>query len=114
VCLQEENPCSLGEENPYKLPQSDKKPQFTMFTRSSGPMGLRLCPIPPSLDYLNSLGITASFSSLSKAGVHYVSARPCQLITVSYYCFLYFNRPLYAVFCRLLLYILYLSPPKVY
>jgi hypothetical protein len=26
VYLQEENPCSLGEKNPYKLPQSDKKP----------------------------------------------------------------------------------------
>jgi hypothetical protein len=26
VYLQEENPCSLGEEKPYKLPQSDKKP----------------------------------------------------------------------------------------
>jgi hypothetical protein len=25
VYLQEENPCSLGEEKPYKLPQSDKK-----------------------------------------------------------------------------------------
>jgi hypothetical protein len=24
--LQEENPYSLGEEKPYKLPQSDKKP----------------------------------------------------------------------------------------
>jgi hypothetical protein len=24
--LQEENPCSLGEEKPYKLPQLDKKP----------------------------------------------------------------------------------------
>jgi hypothetical protein len=25
VYLQEENPCSLREEKPYKLPQSDKK-----------------------------------------------------------------------------------------
>ena len=26
VYLQEENPCNLGEEKPYKLPQLDKKP----------------------------------------------------------------------------------------
>jgi len=30
-----------------------------------------------SLDVLNSLGTTTSFSSLSKARVHYVLARPC-------------------------------------
>jgi len=35
-----------------------------------------------SLDVLNSLGTTASFSSLSKARVHYVLARPCQLIAI--------------------------------
>ena len=76
VYLQEENPCSLGEEKPYKLPQSDKKPQFTMSIRSSGPAGLQLCPVPPSLDVLNSLKTTISFSSLSKAGVYYILARP--------------------------------------
>jgi hypothetical protein len=76
VYLQEENPCSLGEEKPYKLPQSDKKPQFTIFVYNSGPIGLQLHPILPSLDYLNSLGTTAFFSSLSKARVHYVLARP--------------------------------------
>jgi hypothetical protein len=84
VYLQEENPCSLGEEKPYKLPQSDKKPRFAMSVCSSGPAGLWLRPVLPSLDYLNFLGITASFSSLSKAGVHYVPARPCQSIAV--YC----------------------------
>src|ERR1700685_1366017 len=84
VYLQEENPCSLGEEKPYKLPQSDEKPQFAMSVCSSGPTGLQLRPVPPSLDYLSSLGTTASFSSLSKAGVHYVPARPCRLIAV--YC----------------------------
>jgi hypothetical protein len=77
VYLQEENPCSLGEEKPYKLPQSDKNPQFTISVYSSGPTGLQLCPILPSLDYLNFLGTTASFFSLFKAGVHYILARPC-------------------------------------
>ena len=32
---------------------------------------------PASLDVLASLGTTASFSGLSKAGVYYVPARPC-------------------------------------
>ena len=35
-----------------------------------------------SLDDSNSLGTTASFSSSSKARVHYVLARPCRLIAV--------------------------------
>jgi len=97
VYLQEENPCSLGEEKPYEPPQSDEKPRFAMSARSSGPAGLRLRPIPPSLDVLNSLGTTTSFSSLSKAGVHYVPARPCQSIAV-YLLFLpYLNRPLYTI-----------------
>ena len=97
VYLQEENPCSLGEEKPYEPPQSDKKPRFAMSARSSGPAGLRLRPVPPSLDVLNSLGTTASFSSLSKAGVHYVPARPCRLIAV-YLLFLpYLDRPLCAI-----------------
>jgi hypothetical protein len=74
VYLQEENPYSLGEEKPYKLSQLDKKSQFAIFIYSSGPIGLQLRPI--LLRCLNSLGTTASFSSLSKAGVHYVLARP--------------------------------------
>ena len=49
-----------------------------------------------SLDILTSLGITASFSGLSKAGVHYVPARPCQLITVLVISYI-FNYPLYAI-----------------
>jgi hypothetical protein len=51
-----------------------------MSVRSSGPAGLRLRPV--LLGCSNSLGTTASFSSLSKARVHYVPARPCQLIAV--------------------------------
>ncbi|OCK91100.1 uncharacterized protein K441DRAFT_665089, partial [Cenococcum geophilum 1.58] len=35
-----------------------------------------------SLDILNFLGTTTSFSSLLKLGVHYVLSRPCQLTTV--------------------------------
>ena len=114
VYLQEENPCSLGEEKPYKLPQSDKKPQFAMSVYSSGPAGLQLCPVPPSLDILNSLGTTASFSSLFKTGVHYILARPCRLIAVYLLFLLYLDRPLCAISCWLLLYILCLPPPRAY
>ena len=39
-----------------------------------------------SLDVLTSLGTTASFSGLSNAGVHYVPARPCQLIAICLLC----------------------------
>ena len=74
--LQEENLCSLGEEKPYELPQSDKKPQFAMSACNSSPTGLRLRPVLPSLDCLNSLEITVFFSSLFKAGVYYVLAKP--------------------------------------
>jgi hypothetical protein len=77
VYLQEENPCSLEEEKPYKLPQLDKKPQFAISVYNGGTIGLRLRPIPPSLDYLNSLGTTISFSSLFKARVYYILAKPC-------------------------------------
>src|SRR6266567_9401901 len=52
-----------------------------------------------SLDILTSLGTTTSFSSLFKAGVYYIPARPCQLITMSYYCFLYLDYPLHAISC---------------
>ena len=99
VYLQEENPCSLGEEKPYELPQSDEKPRFAMSARSSGPAGLRLRPVPPSLDCLNSLGTTAFFSSLSKAGVYYIPARPCQLIAVYLLFLLYLDCPLCAISC---------------
>jgi len=62
-----------------------------------------------SLDVLNSLGTTASFSSLSKARVYYVPARPCQLITV-YFVFYILTIP-----CVLSLvdyyYIRHASPP---
>ena len=109
--LQEENPCSLGEEKPYELPQSDKKPQFAISAHSSGPMGLRLRPVPPSLDCLNSLGITAFFSSLSKAGVHYVLVRPCRLIAMYLLLFLpYLDRPLCAI--SYLTIAIYTMPPS--
>ena len=97
--LQEKNPCSLGEEKPYKLPQSDKKPQFTISARSSSPIGLQLRPIPPSLDYLNSLGTTTFFSNLFKAKVHYVLTRPRRSTTIYLLFLLYLNYPLYAISC---------------
>ena len=114
VYLQEENPCSLGEEKPYKLPQSDKKPWFAISACSNSPAGLRLCPVPPSLDCLNFLGTTASFSSLFKAGVHYILARPCRLITVYLLFLLYLDRPLCAISCWLLLYTPCLPPLRAY
>ena len=98
VYLQEENPCSLGEEKPYKLPQSDKKPQFTISACSNGSVGLWLYPVLPSLDCLNSLKTTAFFSSLFKAGVYYIPARPYQLIIIYLLFLLYLDCPLYAIF----------------
>src|SRR6266700_8056919 len=53
-----------------------------MSVRSSGPAGLQLRSV--LLGCSISLGTTASFSSLSKARVHYVPARPCRSIAVSY------------------------------
>ena len=68
-----------------------------------------------SLDVLTSLGTTTSFSSLSKAGVYYIPARPCQLITMSYCCFPYLDYPLYIISCIDHCYICYAStPPKAY
>ncbi|OCK98040.1 uncharacterized protein K441DRAFT_654960 [Cenococcum geophilum 1.58] len=43
---------------------------------------LRAYSTSSSIDVLNSLGTTASFSSLSKARVYYVPARPCRSIAV--------------------------------
>jgi len=57
---------------------------------------LRAYSTSSSLDVLNSLGTTASFSSLSKARVYYALARPYQLIAV-YLPLLYLNYPLYAI-----------------
>ena len=67
-----------------------------------------------SLDVSTSLGTTASFSGLSRAGVHYIPARPCQLIAMSYY-FPYLNHPLYAISYIDHCHICYAStPPKAY
>ncbi|OCK89356.1 uncharacterized protein K441DRAFT_667779, partial [Cenococcum geophilum 1.58] len=41
---------------------------------------LRAYSTSSSINILNSLGTTTSFSSLSKARVHYVLARPCRSI----------------------------------
>ena len=87
----------LQEENPYKLPQLHKKSRFTMSVYSSGPTGLRLYSVPPSLNCLNSLKTTTSFFSLSKAGVHYILTRPCRLIALYLLFLLYLNCPLYTI-----------------
>jgi len=52
-----------------------------MSVYSSGPIGLQLRPI--LLRYLNSLGTTASFSSLSKLGL----LRLSQALLINYYIF---------------------------
>src|SRR6266568_1453188 len=52
-----------------------------MSVRSSGPAGLQLRPVLFRCSI--SLGTIASFFGLSKARVHYIPARPCQLIAVS-------------------------------
>ena len=69
-----------------------------------------------SLDILTSLGTIASFSSLSKARVHYIPAMPYQLLAVSYcFCFPYLDYPLYAISCINHCYIRHASaPPKAY
>ena len=79
-----------------------------MFVHSSGPAGLQLRPV--LLKCLNSIGTTASFSSLSKARVHYVLARPRYVCYVLYVPYL--NHPLYAISCRPLPYTLCLPPPQ--
>ena len=81
-----------------------------MSVYSGGPIGLWLYPVPPSLDCLNSLKITTSFSSLFKARVYYVLARPCQLIAVYLLLFLlYFDCPLCAISCLTIA--IYTIPP---
>ena len=101
----------MGEENPYKLLQLDKKPRFAISIYSSSPAGLQLHPIPPSLDCLNSLRTTVFFFSLFKAKVYYVLARPCRSIAVYLLFLLYFDRPLYTIFYWLLLYTPYITEP---
>jgi hypothetical protein len=64
-----------------------------------------------SLDVLNSLGTTASFSSLSKARVHYVLARPCQSIAVYLLFLLYLDHPLCAISCLTIT--IYAIPPPL-
>jgi hypothetical protein len=61
-----------------------------------------------SLDVLNSLGTTASFSSLSKARVHYVLARPCQLIAV---CIVFYILAIPYMLSLILTIAIYAMPP---
>ena len=77
-------------------------------------MGLWLYPIPPSLDCLNSLKTVTSFSSLFKVRVHYILARPCQLIAVYLLLFLlYLDRSLYVISClTITIYTIYTIPPS--
>src|ERR1700733_10630831 len=90
VYLQEENPYGWGRKNPISSLSRIKNPDLPCLHVAAA---LRPYSTSSSLDVLNSLGTTASFSSLSKARVHYVPARPCRLIAV-YLLFLpYLNTP---------------------
>ena len=77
--LYEENPAVRGRKNPISHLSWIKNPElpYLHVVRPCRPTATS-----SSLDVLNSLGTTASFSSLSKARVHYILARPCQLIAV--------------------------------
>src|SRR6266704_7158707 len=79
VYLQEENPCSWGRKNPISNLSRIKNPNLPCLHITAA---LRAYSMSSSLDILNSLGTTASFSSLSKARVHYVLARPCRSIAM--------------------------------
>src|SRR6266702_8540314 len=77
--LQEENPCSWGRKNPMSNLSRIKNPNLLCLHVAAA---LQAYSTSSSLDVLNSLGTTDSFSSSSKARVHYILARPCQLITM--------------------------------
>jgi hypothetical protein len=72
--LQEENPYSWGRKNPISSLSRIKNPDLPYLHIAAA---LRAYSTSSSLDVLNSLGTTTSLSSLSKARVHYVLARPC-------------------------------------
>src|SRR6266436_736735 len=93
VYLQEENPCSWGRKNPISNLSRIKNPDLPCLHVAAA---LRAYSTSSSLDVLNSLGTTTSFSSLSKARIHYALARPCQSIAV-YLPFPYLDHPLCAI-----------------
>src|SRR6266576_3717779 len=107
--LQEEKPCSCwGRKNPMSHLSRMKNPDLPC---PSVAAALRAYSyILSSLDVSISLGTTASFSSLSKARVHYVLARPYQLITMSC-CFLYLVHLLYVISYINHCHIRHASPP---
>jgi hypothetical protein len=108
VYLQEENPYSWGRKNPMSHLSRMKKPDLPYLHVAAA---LRAYSTSSSLDVLNSLGTTASLSSLSKAGVHYVPARPCRSIAV-HLLLPYLDRPLCAISCWPLPYTPCLPPPR--
>ena len=107
--LYKENPAVRGRKNPISYLSRIKNPKlpYLYVVRPYRPTATS-----SSLDISNSLGTTTSFSSLSKARVHYVLARPCRSIAV-YLLFLpYLDRPLYAISCWPLPYTPCLPPPR--
>ena len=93
VYLQEENPCSWGRKNPISNLSRMKNPDLPCLYIAAA---LQAYSMSSSLDILNSLGTTTSLSSVSKARVHYILARPCRSIAV-YLLLPYLNRPLYTI-----------------
>ncbi len=96
VYLQEENPCSWGRKNPMSSLSRMKNPELPCLHVAAA---LRAYSTSSSLDVLNSLGTTTSLSSLSKARVHYVLARPCRSIAIYLLPLPYLDCPLYAISC---------------
>src|SRR6266436_5051492 len=94
VYLQEENPCSWGRKNPISNLSRIKNPDLPCLHVAAA---LRAYSTSSSLDVLNSLGTTTSFSSLSKARDYYVPARPCRSIAVYLLLLLCLNCPLYTI-----------------
>jgi hypothetical protein len=69
----------MGEENPISYLSKIKKPNLPYWYIVAA---LQAYSTSSFLNVLNSLKTTTFFSSLSKARVHYVLARPCRLIAV--------------------------------
>ena len=93
--LYKENPAVRGRKNPISHLSWIKNPKllYLYIVRPYRPIATS-----SSLDILNSLKTTTSFSSLFRARVHYVLAKSYQLIAI-YSCVLYLNHPLYTISC---------------
>src|SRR6266700_7859787 len=106
--------CSWGRKNPISHLSRIKNPNLPYSSVAAALQAYSY--VLYSLDVLTSLGTTASFSSLFKARVYYIPARPCYVLAVSCcFCFLYLDHPLCAISCVDHCHIRHASfPPKAY